>query len=58
MRQIISLIEADYRRYKALRGGVGQPSDAELSASGPNVGNSIAVIVGRLFGNLASRFTD
>lgn len=35
-----------------------QLGDADLSAPGPNGGNSIAVIVWHLSGNLASRFTD
>ncbi len=59
MRPLISSIEAEYRRYKALKeGAIGQLSDAEPSAPGPNSGNSIAVIVWHLSGNLASRFTD
>ena len=59
MRPLISSIEAEYRRYKALgEGAIGQLGDAEVSAPGPNGGNSIAVIVWHLSGNLASRFTD
>ena len=58
MRPLISSIDAEYRRYKAIgEGALGQLGDAELSAPNPNGGNSIAVIVWRLSGNLASRFT-
>ncbi len=43
MRPLISSIDAEYRRYKALgEGAIGQLGDAELSAPGPNGGNSIA----------------
>ncbi len=59
MRPLISSIEAEYRRYTALgEGAVVQLGDAELSAPGPNGGNSIAMIVWHLPGSLASRFTD
>ena len=58
MRPLISSIDAEYRRYKAIgEGALGQLGDAELSAPDPNGGNSIAVIVWHLSGNLASRFT-
>ena len=59
MRPFISSIEAEYRRYKALgEGAIEQLGAVELSAPGPNGGNSIAVVVWHLSGNLASRFTD
>ena len=59
MRPLIRSIEAEYRRYRALgEGAIGQLGDTELSAPGPNGGNSIAVMVWHLAGNLASRFTD
>ena len=59
MRPLISSIEAEYRRYKALgEGAIAQLGDADLSAPGPNRGNSIAVVVWHFCGNLASRFTD
>ncbi len=59
MRPLISSIDTEYRRYKALgEGAIGQLGDVELSAPGPNDGNSIAVIVWHRSGNLASRFTD
>ncbi len=58
MRPLINSIEAEYRRYKALgEGAIGQLGDAELTPV-PNRGNSIAVMVWHLSGNLASRFTD
>ena len=56
MRPLISLIDAEYRRYKALgEGATGQLGDAELSAPSRNGGNSIAVMVWHLSGNLVSR---
>ena len=59
MRPLISSIDAEYRRYKALgEGAIGQLGDAELSVPDPNGGNSIAMMVWHRFGNLASRFTD
>lgn len=58
-RTVVSSIEAEYRRYKALgEGAIAQLSDDDLSASGPHGGNSIAVLVWHISGNLASRFTD
>jgi hypothetical protein len=59
MPSIIGSIEAEYRRYKALAdGAMAQLDDADLSRPGPNGGNSLAVLVWHLAGNLASRFTD
>jgi len=59
MRNIISSIEAEYRRYKALaEGAIGQMSDADLAAQGPGGSNSVAVILAHVAGNLESRFTD
>ncbi len=56
---IVSSIDAEYRRYKALaEGAIAQLDDAHLSASGPNGSSSIAVIVWHVAGNLRSRFTD
>jgi hypothetical protein len=58
-RAFVASIEAEYRRYKALGdAALGQMSDHELNAAGPGGGNSAAVIVWHLGGNLASRFTD
>jgi uncharacterized damage-inducible protein DinB len=59
MREIISSIEGEYRRYKNLgEGAIRQLREDELSKNGPGGGNSIAVIVWHLSGNLKSRFTD
>jgi hypothetical protein len=59
MRDILSSIEGEWRRYKALGdGALSQTQDNELGQSGPGDGNSIAVIVWHIAGNLKSRFTD
>jgi len=59
MREIISSIEGEYRRYKNLgEGAIRQLREDEIAKSGPGGGNSIAVIVWHLSGNLKSRFTD
>src|SRR6476661_5381284 len=59
MRNIIDSIQGEYFRYKALaEAAIDQLSDGDLSADGPNGGNSIAVIAWHLAGNLRSRFTD
>src|SRR4051812_47646712 len=59
MRQILSSIEGEWRRYKVLgEGAIKQLHDDEFVKSGPGGGNSIAVIVWHLAGNLKSRFTD
>ncbi len=59
MREIISSIEGEWRRYKALgEGALRQLRDDELGKSGPGEGNSAAVIVWHIAGNLKSRFTD
>jgi len=56
---IIESIRAEYLRYKRLaEAAIAQLSDAELSAPGPNDGNSIAVICWHVSGNFRSRFTD
>ena len=56
---IVASIRAEYLRYKALgEAAMNQVSEAELSAAGPNGGNSMAVICWHLSGNLQSRFTD
>jgi uncharacterized damage-inducible protein DinB len=59
MTSIIESIRAEYLRYKALaEAAIEQLSDADLSAEGPNGGNSIAVICWHVSGNLRSRFSD
>ena len=59
MRDIVSSIEGEWRRYKALgEGAIRQLRDDELGKSGPGEGNSVAIIVRHIAGNLKSRFTD
>jgi hypothetical protein len=59
MNVIVASLQAEYLRYKALaEAALGQLTEAELVASGPGGGNSIAVICWHLAGNLRSRFTD
>ena len=59
MRDIVSSIEGEWRRYKALgEGALRQLQDDEFGKVGPGNGNSIAVIVWHISGNLKSRFTD
>lgn len=59
MRQIVSSIEGEWRRYKKLgEGAFRQLKDDEFGKSGPGGGNSVAMIVWHIAGNLKSRFTD
>jgi Protein of unknown function (DUF1572) len=59
MREILSSIESEWRRYKILaEGALEQTRDDELGKGSPGEGNSIAVIVSHIAGNLKSRFTD
>lgn len=59
MRDIIASIEGEFRRYKKLGDeSFAQIHDEELIQSGPGGGNSVAVLVWHLSGNLKSRFTD
>ena len=56
---IVSSFTAEFRRYKALGdSALAQLDDSELAVPGPNGGNSAAVLVWHIGGNLASRFTD
>jgi uncharacterized damage-inducible protein DinB len=56
---LIDSIRAEYLRYKALaEAAMDQLPDDQLSAAGPNGGNSIAVVCWHMAGNLRSRFTD
>ena len=57
-RQTLSLIEAEYGRYKALGEGTFRQLSAEELAADRAVANSIAMIVWHIAGNLESRFTD
>lgn len=59
MRQLITSIEGEFHRYKKLGDQtMAQLRDAELTESSPGGGNSIAILVAHLAGNLKSRFTD
>jgi Protein of unknown function (DUF1572) len=59
MKEILSSIQAEFLRYKALaEAALDQLTDPELVVSGPGGGNSIAVICWHVGGNLRSRFTD
>jgi len=59
MRDVISSIEGEWRRYKALgEGALRQLRDDELGKSGTGEGNSVAILVWHIAGNLKSRFTD
>lgn len=58
MRDVITAIEGEYRRYKILaESAAAQLSDEELHSAAGN-GNSIATLMQHLGGNLASRFKD
>jgi hypothetical protein len=57
MRDFISSMEGEWRRYKTLgEGAIRQLHDDELGLNA--TGNSIAIIVWHIGGNLKSRFTD
>jgi len=59
MRNILTSIEAEYRRHKALAdAAMAQLSETQLNEHGPGDGNSVAVLARHIAGNLASRFTD
>jgi hypothetical protein len=59
MRELITSIEGEFRRYKKLGDAtIAQLQDIELTESGPGGGNSIAILVWHISGNLKSRFTD
>jgi uncharacterized damage-inducible protein DinB len=59
MRDVVSAVEGEYRRYKFLaEAAVAQLSDEELHRSAAGSGNSAATLMQHLGGNLASRFKD
>jgi hypothetical protein len=59
MSTVIGSMAAEFRRYKALGdAALAQLNEPELSMPGPAGGNSAAILVWHLGGNLASRFTD
>ncbi len=57
-RTIISLIDAEYRRYKGLGEGALEQLDAQELLVDAEAVNSVATIVWHVAGNLKSRFTD
>ena len=55
---ILNSLESEYRRYKGLgEGAIAQLDDADFSKPAAG-GNSIAILVWHISGNLKSRFTD
>lgn len=59
MRNIISSMESEYRKYKQLAElAINQLSDEEASKTPAAGANSIATLMWHLSGNLKSRFTD
>src|SRR5437667_9454081 len=55
---ILNSLESEYRRYKGLgEGAVAQLDDADFSKPAGG-GNSIAILVWHISGNLKSRFSD
>ena len=58
-RTIVASIEAEYRRYQRLgEQALAQLEAADLTRRAPGDGNSVAILVWHVSGNLASRFTD
>ena len=59
MRDVVQVLEAEFTRYKALGdAALAQLNDDEVSRRPPGGGNSVAIIVWHVGGNLESRFTD
>lgn len=59
MRPIVHAVEQEYRRYKSMtERAAAQLDDAQLHTPAAGDGNTVAVLMGHLGGNLASRFTD
>jgi hypothetical protein len=59
MRFLISAVESEFGRYKALaEGAMRQVRDDELHRASGSADNAIAVIAQHIAGNLRSRFTD
>ena len=58
MRHVVTSIEGEFRRYKTLaEKAFDQLADSELHVS-PDQGNSVAVLIQHIGGNLTSRFSD
>ena len=59
MPDLLASMASEYRRYKALgEGALRQAEEQDLARPGPGNGNSLAVLVWHVSGNLRSRFTD
>ena len=59
MRDIVTSIEEEYLRYKALgEKALAQVGDADLGKEPPGNGNSLAALVWHIAGNFESRFTE
>ena len=59
MRDVVQVFEAEFIRYKTLGdAALAQLNDDEVSRRPPGGGNSVAIIVWHVGGNLESRFTD
>lgn len=59
MKKILSSIEAEYRRYKALAdAAMEQLTEAQLNDQDSAAGNSVAIVAWHIAGNLRSRFTE
>ena len=59
MRKIVEAIEGEFRRYQALaQATIGQLNEQQLSTPLSKGGNSIAILVWHISGNLKSRYTD
>jgi hypothetical protein len=56
---VVESIRGEYRRYRRMTElALEQVADADLGRRPDGEGNSIAVVIGHLAGNLRSRFTD
>jgi hypothetical protein len=59
MRKIIEAVESEFRRYQALgQATIRQLNEQQLSTPLSTGGNSIAILVWHISGNLKSRYTD
>ena len=59
MRAVVASIESELERYRLLaEGALRQLDDEQAARPAPGGGNSVAVLVQHLAGNLRSRFTD
>jgi uncharacterized damage-inducible protein DinB len=59
VREVLEFVEAEYRRYKELAEKTfAQLSESELASVAAAEGNSVAMLVWHISGNLRSRFTE